>query len=140
MEGRQAPMPVTSTAVPFSHRGCPFPRKCTSKVSHQKSALAVADIAMGSVESLLGIKWISQYGLLGWRVGDQREMGCVKVKEAGHPPEGRHGTERAGHVERLQEANQITPEPFQHPSFGPSFQPTSTEHCPCYSLHSCWGI
>lgn len=56
-------------------------RKCTSKASHQKSALAVADIAMGSVKSLLGNKWSSQYGLLGWRVGNQREMGCVKVKQ-----------------------------------------------------------
>lgn len=122
MEGRKAPLPVTSTAVPFSHRGCPLLRKCTSKASHQKSALAVADIAMGSVKSLLGNKWSSQYGLLGWRVGNQREMGCVNVKQAGHPPEGRNSTERAGHVERLQEpvytkneANQTTPGAFSVP-------------------------
>lgn len=57
VEGRQTPLPVTSTSVPFSCRGCSLPRKCTSKVSHQKSALVVADIAVGSVENLLEIKW-----------------------------------------------------------------------------------
>lgn len=62
---------------------------------------------MGSVESLLGIKWISQYGLLDWRVGNQREMGCVEGKEAEHPPEGRNGAERSGHIERLQEQTKM---------------------------------